>query len=65
MNPQYVSTNNARLPPGGVVETPEYFVKSMLECIGKSTKIAVGTRKHEIVSYLQGLMHKWLGSYNL
>ena len=60
-----MSTNNARLPPGGVVETTETFVKSMLGSIGKGTKIAVGTRKHEIVSYLQFLMHKYLGPYNL
>jgi short-subunit dehydrogenase len=65
MNPQYVSTNNARLPPGGVVETTEVFVKSILGCIGKDIKIAVGTKKHEIVSYFQGLMHKYLGPYNL
>ena len=52
MNPHYVSTNNARLPPGGIVETPETFVHSILGCIGKGIKVAVGTRKHEIASYL-------------
>ena len=65
MNPSYVSTNNARLPAEGIVETPTEFVKSMLSCMDDGTEMAVGTHKHEKGTLKLLFSHRWLGPYNL
>ena len=51
MNPQYVSTNNARLHPGGLVETAESFAKVTIKAIGK-TNMTCGTWKHNVFAYV-------------
>lgn len=55
INPNYVSTNNARLPPGGMVETAEDFVTSLLKALG-NTSITFGTTKHNI----NGMILDWI-----
>jgi short-subunit dehydrogenase len=51
INPMYVSTNNARLPPGGQVETSETFVTAMLKALGNTT-ITFGTHKHNRAGFM-------------
>ena len=50
MNPQYVSTNNARLHPGGLVETAQAFTDSMMSAIGK-VNMTCGTWKHNVFAF--------------
>ena len=51
MNPQYVSTNNARLHPGGLVETADSFVNATVKAMGK-THMTCGTWKHNVFAFV-------------
>lgn len=51
MNPQYVSTNNARLTPGGLVETSEAFANVTMAAVGKTNE-SCGTWKHILFGYI-------------
>lgn len=66
MHPQYVSTNNARLPPGGLVDTSEAFVKATLSQIDlEKYRESCGTWKHNISGMVIKSLHKLLGEWNL
>ncbi len=60
----YVSTNNARLPAGGNVETSETFVTSLLKSLG-NVEVTYGTPRHNFLCYILELMHALTSQYNL
>jgi short-subunit dehydrogenase len=66
MNPQYVSTNNARLHPGGMVDTPEAFADSMIAVLtgDQSVTQSCGTIKHNIAGFFIRLMQQSLRLFN-
>ena len=51
MCPQYVSTNNARLHPGGLVATTEQFTNATMRAVGR-TQMSCGTWKHEVFCFV-------------
>lgn len=53
MHPQYVSTNNARLHPGGLVETTESFVRrGVFRVVSRRIYNSCGTWKHELFAFV-------------
>eukprot|EP00347_Sterkiella_histriomuscorum_P006355 403353077 len=62
LNPAYVSTNNARLHPGGNVETTETFINCAFKALG-NISVTYGTPKHcrngYVLEVLSGLMHQF------
>lgn len=66
MHPQYVSTNNARLPAGGLVDTPEAFVNATIKEVGiERYREKCGTWKHNISGAVIKSLHSLLGRWNL
>lgn len=63
MNPQYVSTNNARLTPGGLVETSEAFANATMSAVGK-TNMSCGTWKHIVFGFVFKQIYSTLSRTN-
>ena len=66
MHPQYVSTNNARLPAGGLVDTPEAFVNATIKEVGiERYREKCGSWKHNFSGAVIKSLHSLLGRWNL